>query len=226
MTHHKKANLFFFLFLISYLGTATVHAQDNSSPPNIFDDKYLIDGYTQRYTKEPFRVLLAMLRDDTLTAVKTTAAIQVLTDNYSDQLFARDKAITEKSLLRRLNKTDSPFVQIAAMRALCRLNRYQYFKPMVPELILKIDHYDRAVSQLATDAVNDILTHGKDKAWEARIVFTTLRKLLFLSRNKLTDSNEKNGPAMREKIKILRWSIKILGTEELRQLPKEVIPLL
>lgn len=224
MTNQNLKLIFFSLLVI--LGATNVFAQENPSSSNIFDDKYLINGYTQRFAKEPRDVLMAMLRDDTLTPVKVTAAIQVLTENYSDQLFSKDKVVAEKNLLRRLNKTDSPFVQIAAMRALCRLNRYQYFKPMVPEMILKIDHYDRAVSQWAADAVNDILTHGNDKAWEARIVFTTLRRILFLSRNKLTDANEKNGPAMSEKIKILRWSIKVLGTPELKQLPKEVIPLL
>jgi len=226
MSIFYRAQLILFLTLAVITPLPAAMSQENPTPTNIFDDKYLIDGYTQRYAKETFSVLLARLRDETLNPLKTTAAIQVITDKFSDHIFSRDKAITVKVLLRRLNRTDSAFVQVAALHALCRLNRYQYFNPMMPELILKIDHYDSAVSQMAANAVNDIIAHGNDKSWEARIVFSTLRKVFFMSRNKLPSEIERNSPALKEKLKILRWSIKILGTQELRALPKEVIPLL
>jgi hypothetical protein len=60
---------------------------------------------------------------------------------------------------------------------------------------------------------------------EARIVFETLRKTLFLSRNRLQDITTPN-EALQNKLDLLRWSIKILGTQELKRLPQEVINLL
>jgi len=56
-------------------------------------------------------------------------------------------------------------------------------------------------------------------------VLNTLRKVFFLSRKKL-NKTEADRPATKEKIKILRWSIKVLGSQEIRTLPAEVIPLL
>jgi hypothetical protein len=199
--------------------------QGNLPPKEIFNDQLLINGYAQKYEKQPLTVILAMIQDDTLDPIKTAAATLVLRDTYSDELFKRDKVIAEKALWRRLNRTDSVFVQVETMHTLCRLDRYQYFKPLVPALILKMEHYDQVVGEMAARAILDIIDHGKDTAWEARIIFHTQRKVFFLNRNKLTEAAQQN-PVFKEKIKILRWTIKILGSEELKALPKELIPLL
>ena len=46
-----------------------------------------------------------------------------------------------------------------------------------------------------------------------------------LSRKRLAEVKEVSIP-LAQKLKLLRWSIKIIGTQELKKLPKEVIPLL
>lgn len=194
-------------------------------PEGYFNDQLMINGYAQKYEDRPLSVIFAMLRDDTLSPIKTAAATLVLREVYSDQLFKEDKILAEKILWRRLNRTESSFVQVEAMHTLCRLNRYQYFKPLVPALILKMEHYDPTVKEMAARAILDIIDHGKDTAWEARIVFQTQRKVFFLNRNKLAEAARQD-PIFKEKIKILKWTIKILGSEELKALPKELIPLL
>jgi hypothetical protein len=199
--------------------------QDALPPEELFNDQLLINGYAQRYAEQPLSVILAMIRDDTLRPIQTAAASMVLRDSYSDQLFRRDKILAEKALWRRLNRTDSALVQVEAMHTLCRLDRYQYFKPLVPALILKMEHYDQTVKKMAATAILDIIEHGKDTAWEARVIFQTQRKVFFLNRKKLNEAAEQD-PVFKEKIKILKWTIKVLGSEELRALPKELIPLL
>jgi len=213
--------------LLILFGPIRANAQETVTPAqsNIFDDQFLIEGYSERYGKEPLSILLAMIRDDSLDPLKTAAAVRALRNRYSDEIFAKDKIVTEKTLLRRLNKADSAFIQVEIMHTLCRIDRYQYFKPLATMLLLKIDHYNATVSAFAAAAINDLIQRGKDTAWEARIIFSTLRKVFFLSRYKLSAATEQS-PALREKLKILRWSIKVLGSEKLRELPKEVIPLL
>ena len=96
---------------------------------------------------------------------------------------------------------------------------------MVPPLIQKLDHYNPAVNDLAFEDLNNLTTASNNRTREARIVFTTLRKILFLSRNRLANLKEP-GPRLTLKLKLLRWSVKILGSQELKKLPKEVISLL
>jgi len=223
-----RSSALLIIFLLTTLFSPTLPAalaQEDLTRQAIFDDKLVIDGYTNRYKNESLNFILAMIRDDTIDPRKTTAAIRILREKYIKDLIRRDKIVAEKTLLRRLNKTDSAFVQVETMHALCLLDRFQFFKTMTPELLLKIDYYDPAVSELAAAAVNDIIAKGNDKAWEARIVLNTLRKVFFLSRKKL-NKTEADRPATKEKIKILRWSIKVLGSQEIRTLPAEVIPLL
>ena len=127
-------------------------------------------------------------------------------------------------LIRRLNRTDSAFVQVEIMHTLCLMDRYKYFKSMVPALIQKLDHYNSVVNELAYYGLNNI-TSGHDRPREARIVFNALRDILFLSRKRLGNIKDPD-ERLTQKLKLLRWSIKILGNEELRKLPKEVINLL
>jgi len=66
---------------------------------------------------------------------------------------------------------------------------------------------------------------GTQRAREARIEFNTLRKVFFLSRKKI-QGEDPQGPRLHNKLQLLRWSIKVLGTEELKSLPPEVISLM
>ena len=191
----------------------------------IFDDKHLLNGYAQKYKSEPLEILLEMIKDDTLTSYKTAAAVRVFREQFSEQVFSKEKILIEKYLLRRLNITDSSFVQVEIMHTLCLMDRYRYFNPMVPFLIQKLDHYNTAVDDLAFHALEDILYKNTNRAYEARLVFNTLRKILFLSRKRLANVKEPN-EKLKQKLDSLRWSIKILGTEELKRLPSEVIKLL
>jgi len=111
------------------------------------------------------------------------------------------------------------------MFALCTLDRYRYFAPMVPALIQKLSHYNVTVSDRAFEAVSAIIEAGNNRTREARIVFNTLHKILFLSRKRLATITDP-GPRLTKKLKLLRWSIKVLGSQELKRLPKEVISLL
>jgi len=191
----------------------------------IFDDKLLLEGYTEKYKSEPREVLLAMVKDETLNPIKMAAAVRVLKDYHSHEIFSREKIIITKILLRRLNRTDSPFVEIEIRHTLCRMDRYKFFKSMVPALILKLEHYNTTVNELAFHALQDIIGERNTRAREARIVFNTLRKMLFLSRRRLAKINEPS-EKLKRKLILLRWSIKVLGKQELRRLPKEVINLL
>ena len=225
-----KNPYFLFLFL-SLVLIGPVRAQDkddindaNIASGTIFDDKALLEGYTQKYIDESRDILLAMIADDSLGAYKCTAAVRVFKEKYANQVLSNEKANIIKILIRRLNRSDSPFVQVEIMHTLIVLDRFQYFDGMVPALIQKMDHYNPVVSTLAYE---DLLEITKDSLYprEARIVFDTLRKIFFLSRNRLqniTTPDEK----LQQKLDLLRWSIRILGTQELKRLPSEVINLL
>jgi hypothetical protein len=190
----------------------------------IFDDKLLLQGYTQKYEDESRDILLAMIADDSIGSYKCTAAVRVFKEKFANEVLSNEKSNIIKTLIRRLNRSDSPFVQVEIMHTLIVLDRYQYFDSMVPALIQKMDHYNPVVSNMAYE---DLLEITKDSLYprEARIVFDTLRKIFFLSRNRLqtiTTPDEN----LRQKLDLLRWSIRILGTQELKRLPSEVINLL
>ena len=192
---------------------------------SIFDDHMLLEGYAKKYAEEPLEVILAMLRDDTLNAYRMAAAVRIFREKFMDELFYRQKRIEEKTLLRRLGRTDSIFVEIEIMHTLCDMDRYRYFDSMVPALIQKMEHYNRVANELAFDSINDIIKTGHNRAREARILFNTLRKTLFLSRQRL-EKVKVPDDRLKQKLQLLRWSIKVLGNQELKRLPKAVINLL
>jgi len=226
-----KKSCFLILFLIWGLTGPLLWAQDKDDINSadiasgaIFDDRALLEGYTQKYVGESKDILLAMIADDSLGAYKCTSAVRVFKEQYAKQILSNEKANILKVLIRRLNRSDSPFVQVEIMHTLVLLDRYQYFESMVPALIQKMDHYNPVVSTMAYD---DLLEITKDSLYprEARIVFNTLRKVFFLSRNRLQNITTPN-QKMQQKIQLLRWSVRILGTQELKRLPSEVINLL
>lgn len=191
----------------------------------IFDDTLMLDGYAQKYQTEDKDILLAIIQDETLSAYKTAAAVRVFRQRFAREVVSGEKRAIEKFLFRKLNRTDSPFVQVEIMHTLCVMDRYKYFKPMVPALIQKLDHYNRTVNQMAYRGLEEIaIKNGHNRAREARIVFNILRKVLFLSRKRLETMTEPT-PLLKQKLDLLRWSIKILGTEELKRLPNEVLHL-
>ncbi|MCB9748210.1 MAG: hypothetical protein H6755_07365 [Candidatus Omnitrophica bacterium] len=192
---------------------------------NIFDDRMVLKGYSQKYKDVPKDVLLEMIKDDTLDPFKTAAAVRVFNENYSQEVVSSEKKQIEKILLRRLNKTDSPFVEVEIMFTLCRIDRYRYFKSMAPALIQKLNHYNEAINEIASEHITALIQTGNNRAREARIIFNTLRKILFLERRRLADITVPP-PKLARKLKSLRWSIKALGNEYLKKLPKEVVPLL
>ena len=105
------------------------------------------------------------------------------------------------------------------------MDRYKYFNSLVPILIQKLDHYNSTVNEMACAALLHVIEVGHNRPREAVIVFNTLRKVLFLSRKRLS-STQTPGPKLKQKLEILRWSIKVLGSQELKKLPREVINLL
>ena len=197
----------------------------NPSNSPIFDDKMLLEGYSQKYRDLPQETILEMMKDDTLSSYRMAAAIAVFREKFSAEVVSNEKVQIEKILLRRFNRTDSSFVQVEIMSALCQMDRYRYFKAMVPALIQKLDHYNSAVNEAAFNSLNNLLETGPKRPREARIVFNTLRKVFFLSRKRLANITEP-GPKLTQKLKLMRWSIKILGIQEIDKLPKEVINLL
>jgi len=198
---------------------------DTPTAANIFDDRQLLNGYIDRYANESKDFLLGMIKDDNLDGIKMAAAISVFKDRFCREMFPREKISVEKILLRRLNRNTSPFVQTEIMHTLCRLDRYKYFDAMVPALILKMDHYNPAINEIAYQGMDDIIKTGNNRAREARIIFNALRKMLFLSRKRLANVTEPS-PKLKQKLELVRWAIKVLGTQEIRKLPKEVINLL
>jgi len=224
-----KAGIHFLFLTLLFISPLWAQDKDDINQVNltsgaIFDDKALLAGYTQKYTNEPRDILLAMIADDSLGAYKCTAAARVFKEKYANEVLSREKANILRILIRRLNRSDSPFAQVEIMHTLIVLDRYQYFKSMVPALIQKMDHYNPVVSSMAYE---DLLEITKDSLYprEARIVFETLRKIFFLSRNRLQNITTPN-KNLRQKLDLLRWAIRILGTQELKRLPSEVINLL
>jgi len=225
----KKTHFLLFFFILSFISPLWAQDADDLNQTDIssgaiFDDKALLEGYTNKYANEPKDILLAMISDDSLGAYKCTAAVRVFKEKFANQVLSNDKSSILKILIRRLNHTDSPFLQVEIMHTLIVLDRYQYFENMVPTLIQKMDHYNPVVSTMAYD---DLLEITKDSLYprEARIVFETLRKVFFLSRNRLQNISSPD-LNLRQKLDLLRWSIRILGTQELKRLPSEVINLL
>jgi len=224
-------NFYFLLSFLIILFLQPVWAQDkdditaaNIASGAIFDDKALLDGYAQKYADQSRDILLAMIADDSLGEYKCTAAVRVFKENFANEVLSNEKQNIIKILTHRLYRSDSPFVQVEIMQTLIVLDRFAYFESMMPALIQKMDHYNPVVSIMAYDAIVNIT---KDSLYprEARIVFETLRKMFFLSRNilqNITTPDQK----LRQKLDLLRWSIRILGTQELKRLPSEVINLL
>ena len=191
----------------------------------IFDDKKLLEGYIRKYNNLSKEILLEMIKDDRLNQFKSAAAVRIFNKKYSNEVVSREKRVVEKVLWRRLKRTFSPYVQIEIMYALIKIDRYRYFHSMVPLLIQKLDHYNHIVNEISFDHLDDLTKNSNHRPREARIVFNTLRKVLFLSRKRLaevTTPSEK----LKRKLSLLRWSIKTLGNQELKRLPKEVISLL
>lgn len=219
--------LLLFLVFANLLIPVCLPKASAQTEPNsiIFDDRNLIEGYMNKYHEEPKDVLLAMIRDNALTPYRRAAAVRVFKEKFSQNIFGREKRIVEKALLRRLNRSDSPFVQVEIMHTLCLMDRYKFFNSMVPDLIHKLDHYNRTVNEFAHESLRDIIERGTSRAREARVVFNVIRKNLYLNRDHLQGLKEA-GPRLKLKFNILRWSIKILGTEELKHLPPEMISLL
>ena len=218
--------IFKFLFLFLLLSSSYSFASEDDFLGNsIFDDKQLLNGYADKYTSEDKELLLAIIQDETVTPFKTAAAVRVFKEKYSQEIFTKEKRTAERILLRRLNRTDSPFVQVEIMHTLCLMDRYKYFDSMLPLLINKMDHYNDTVNEMAFDGINNIIEEGNNRPREARIVFNTLRRQFFLSRLRLANLAEPD-PRIVQKFQILRWTLKVLGTQEIRRLPKEVINLL
>lgn len=191
----------------------------------VFDDRMLLEGYAQKYDEETPEILLEMIKDDGLSSYKMAAALQVLRTNYGEDLVGRQRKIIIQHVWRRLHRSDSPFVQVEAMLVLLKIDRYRYFAPIIPLLIQKLDHYNRTVNWMAFEGLMGIAKEGTGRAREARIVFNVLRKMMFLSRNRLKSVAEPS-EKLQHKLDLLRWSIKVLGTQELKRLPQEVLPLL
>ena len=193
---------------------------------HLFDDRKNLERGAQQYQKYSKEILLAMINDDALpNSYQRAAALRVFREVYALEVVSREKKNIEKMLLRRLNKTDSPFVQVEIMHTLCLIDRYKYFKSMIPALIQKLDHYNLTVNEMAYVALEHMIETGNNRPREARIVYSTLRKVLFLSRKRLEQIEQPDDKLM-QKLKLLRWSIKVLGNQELNKLPKEVLNLL
>lgn len=211
--------------VISTTQLSLAEPTETVSSYTFLDDKALLDRFTQKYSEEPKEILLAMIQDETLESIKVAAAVRTFRKRYSTEVFSKEKRIIEKMLLRRLNRTDSSFVQVEIMHTLALMDRYKYFASMVPALIQKLDHYNSAVNNIAFEGVNEIIESGHKKRREATIVFSILRKNLFLSRKRLATLKEPDA-RLSQKLQLVRWAIKILGNQELRRLPKEVLNLL
>ena len=213
----------------SYAQTASTAADTqavlSAEIDRIFDDKMLIEGYAVKLANSPKDVLLAMINDDSLNVYKKAAAIRIFRIHFAPQIVQRERVIIERVMLRQLERASSVFVQVELMHVLVLLDRYRYFDAMVPMLLQKLDHYDAAVNEMAYEALNDIIDNGNARTREARIIFNTLRKTFFLTRKKLQDADPAD-PRIKNKLQILRWSVKVLGTDELKNLPKEVISLM
>lgn len=199
---------------------------DDNDGTTIFDDKSLLNKGAEQYQKYSKEIIIEMINDDALpNEYQRAAALHVFKEHFANEVVSKEKKNIEKMLLRRLNKTDSPFVQVEIMHTLCLVDRYKYFKSMVPALIQKLDHYNVTVNEMAFNGLENIVATGNNRPREARIMFDTLQKVLFLSRKRLEKVTEPDN-RLSQKLKLLRWSIKVLGNQELNELPTEVINLL
>lgn len=192
---------------------------------NFFDDKLLIEGYAKKLQNASKETLLAMADDNNLYAYKKAAAIQVFRERFAADVVLRERVIIERAFLRQLELARSVFLQVEIMHTLLVLDRYRFFDGMIPTLIQKLDHYDISLTEVVFKAVDQIVKTGTPRSREARIVFNTLRKIFFLSRKKLQNVGA-NDIRLKNKLTLLRWSVKVLGTQELKNLPKEVISLM
>ena len=213
------------IYAVTYCSNNAPAAAQAPLTNTIFDDQMLLEGYTKKYDEFSKETLIAMIKDDTLTPYRSAAAVRVFQRKYSEEVVSHEKRGIEKILLRRLHRSNSPFVQVEIMYTLCQMDRYRYFKSMAPALTQKLDHYNSAINENAFSNLNKLIESGSNRKQEARIIFNTLRKMLFLSRKRLAEVKEPSAQ-LAMKLKLLRWSIKVLGNQELKKLPKEVINLL
>ncbi|MBF0533202.1 MAG: hypothetical protein HQL23_08955 [Candidatus Omnitrophica bacterium] len=202
-----------------------IESVDPENPNIIFDDRQLLEGYAKKFANFSKEDLTQMIQDDSVTSYKMAAAVRVFEQKFSQDIVMPEKKDVEKWLFRRLNHNSSPFVEIEVAYTLCRMDRYHYFESLVPVLIHRLNHYSAAVNDIAYERLNSIIECGNNRPREARIVFESLRAMFFLTRKNLAETPEMT-PKIKNKIKILRWSIKVLGIEELQRLPSEVIHLL
>ncbi|MBP9854078.1 MAG: hypothetical protein KBD53_04340 [Candidatus Omnitrophica bacterium] len=229
----KRTKLIYFLFMVTIFHLNILvfpiwseEVTNQNSYVTIFDDKRLLNRGTEQYRKYSMEILIEMINDDALpNEYQRAAALRVFRENFSNEVVSKEKKDIEKILLRRLNNTDSPFVQVEIMHTLCLIDRYKYYKSMVPALIQKLDHYNATVNEMAFNGLENIVAVGNNRTREARIMFDTLKKVLFLSRYRL-DKVSTPDNRLAQKLKLLRWSIKVLGNQELDELPTEVINLL
>lgn len=191
---------------------------------HFFDDALLMDGYAKKLAGASKEVLLSMLADNSLNAFKKAAVVRVFREKFASRIVGRELALVERIFLRQLELSNSPFIQIEIIHTLLVMDRYRYFDAMMPVLVKKMDHYDPLVDGMAYNAISS-LTGTATRSREARIVFNTLRKMFFLSRKKLQGAKSTD-ERLHNRLQVLRWAIKILGTEELKKLPKEVIGLM
>jgi hypothetical protein len=219
-----------FIIFLNFFPISSYAARGEGAPTSeleeaMFDDKVIFKGYVDKYKDKTKEVIVAMINDTTVGSFKLAAAIHILADKFADDAVGAEKNFFEKTLLRILSREISPFIQTETMSALVALDRYKYFKIMVPRLIEKLDHYNDAVVDVAYDDLTALIAKSTARTREARIIFNTLRKILFLSRKKLEYVQEPD-EKLQKKLDLLFWSIKVLGTQELKQLPSEVIRLL
>ncbi len=221
--------LVFFTVTGALPASGAEEAQVLQAPPSaiadIFDDKALIAGYAAKLVNASKDLLLAMINDEALSAYKKAAAVRVFRDKFALQIVSHERIIVERVLLRQMQRLNSIYQQIEIMHTLVMMDRSRYFDSMAPLLLQKMDHYDVFVNELAFAALEDINAAVAPRTREARIELNTLRKVFFLSRKKLQNADPLE-PKLRNKLQVLRWAIKVLGTEELKTLPSEVIALM
>jgi hypothetical protein len=245
-----KIKKLFLLFILSFIlsSLSNLTAQDTTPKPlineqkkpaapvevpiesvltngTVFDDTLLLEGFTKRYMEESADTLFAIIQDETLDDIKVAAAVKAFRNKYALKIFSREKESAESILLRQFNRSDSAFISVEIMHTLCLMDRYKYFNAFIPQLMQKLDHYNSTINASAYKAISEIIEKGNNRAREARIVFNSLRKTLFLSRRRLAQVT-KPDERLAQKLTILKWSIKVLGSQELKRLPKEVLNLL
>src|ERR1700689_2360464 len=92
-------NFFLSIILLSLCFAHPAWAQDkddinesNIASGAIFDDKALLEGYTEKYEDESRDTLLAMIADDSLGEYKCTAAVRVFKEKFADEVLSNEKA--------------------------------------------------------------------------------------------------------------------------------------